>query len=76
MFVVKKNLFTDLLSTKLLLLEQLVLDRFQNSFLLDYTEYKDSKPWIQNRVNRINEVETVRKHVPGSVIQLILQREK
>ena len=25
------------------------------------------KPWVQNRVNCINEVETVWKHVPGSV---------
>ena len=30
-------------------------------------KYKDWKPWVQNRVNRINEVETVWKHVPGSV---------
>ena len=30
-------------------------------------KYKDWKPWIENRVNRINEVETVWKHVPGSV---------
>ena len=30
-------------------------------------KYKDWKPWVQNRVNSINEVETVWKHVPGSV---------
>ena len=30
-------------------------------------KYKDWKPWVQNRVNRINEVETLWKHVPGSV---------
>ena len=30
-------------------------------------KYKDWKPWVENRVNRINEVETVWKHVPGSV---------
>ena len=32
-------------------------------------KYKDWKPWFQNRVNRINEVETVWKHVPGYVNQ-------
>ena len=30
-------------------------------------KYKDWKPWVQNRVNRINEFETEWKHVPGSV---------
>ena len=30
-------------------------------------KYKDCKPLVQNRVNRINEVETAWKHVPGSV---------
>ena len=30
-------------------------------------KYKDWKPWVQNHVNHINEVETVWKHVPGSV---------
>ena len=28
---------------------------------------KDRKPWIQNRVNRINELETQWKHIPGSI---------
>ena len=30
-------------------------------------KYKDKKPWVQNRVNRINDAEVVWKHVPGSV---------
>ena len=34
---------------------------------MDYAKYKDWKAWVQNRVNCINEVETVWKHVPGSV---------
>ena len=28
-------------------------------------KYKDWKPWVQNLVNRINEVDIVWKHVPG-----------
>ena len=30
-------------------------------------KYKDWKTWVHNRVNRVNEVETVWKYVPGSV---------
>ena len=30
-------------------------------------KYKDKKPWVQNRVNRINDAQVVWKHVPGSV---------
>ena len=37
------------------------------SFYWITQKYKVWKPWVENRVNRISEVETVWKHGPGSV---------
>ena len=41
--------------------------RSKIAFYGNTQKYKDWKLWVQNRVNCINEVETVWKHVPGSL---------